>query len=419
MRVRTLAALAVAAAVATPAASEEHGPSYDLEQLRAIARSAHPTLESAEAAAEASAGLVRQSAAYPNPEVYVAFGRGRARGGGGSASENQIELVQPIEMPGIRRWRKRLAETRLRGAEVDLLLSETVVDSTVARLVYSVLLEERRAAIARESAAIAGRLRDLLAERAKAGESSPLEVAKAGTEWFARRRDLLDAEAAAGAARSALRLFCSNRIPDGFGIEESLRSPTPADLPPDLTERLLAENPILLRAAIAVEEAGASAEVARKQVFPRIGLVGGHETELDREAWSVGIGLSIPLWNRNRGTILAATSRQTAASAEVRALTLQMETALEQAKAAYRRALGAIRLHEEGWTESARRSLEIVTFSFENGEASLLDVLDAQRSYLSVGLAEAESWAALALARAEIERMIAGPLAAEDSDERL
>lgn len=419
MRVRILAALAIAAAVVTPAAPEERGPSYDLEELRAVARSAHPTLEAAEAAAEASAGLVRQSAAYPNPEVYVAFGRGRARGASGSASENQIELLQPIEMPGIRRWRKRLAETRLRGVDVDLLLAETVVDSTAARLVYAVLLEERRAAIARESAEIAGRLRDLLAQRAKAGESSPLEVAKAETEWFARRRDLLDAEGAAGAARSALRLFCGNRIPDGFGIEESLRSPAPVDLPRDLTERLLAENPILLRAAIAVEEAGASAEVARQEVFPRVGLVGGHETELDRKAWSVGIGLSIPLWNRNRGTILAAASRQTAASAEVRALTLQMETALEQAKAAYRRALGAIRLHEEGWTESARRSLEIVTFSFENGEASLLGVLDAQRSYLSVGLAEAESWAALALARAEIERMIAGPLVAEDPDEQL
>jgi cobalt-zinc-cadmium efflux system outer membrane protein len=96
---------------------------------------------------------------------------------------------------------------------------------------------------------------------------------------------------------------------------------------------------------------------------------------------------------------------------------MELETALEHASAAYRGALAAIRLHEEGWTAAARQSLDIATFSYENGEASLLDVLDAQRSHLGVRLAEAESWAELALARAEIERLIAGPLGLENTDE--
>ena len=149
-----------------------------------------------------------------------------------------------------------------------------------------------------------------------------------------------------------------------------------------------------------------------------IALFGGQETELDREAWSAGVGLTIPLWNRNHGAIIAATARQSGAVSELRGLALELETSLDQASVDYRRALGAIRLHEEGWTSSARQSLDIVTFSFENGEASLLEVLDAHRSYLTVGLAEAESWAGLALARADIERLIAGPLASEDSDEQ-
>jgi cobalt-zinc-cadmium efflux system outer membrane protein len=190
------------------------------------------------------------------------------------------------------------------------------------------------------------------------------------------------------------------------------------DLPADLTERLRTRNPLLLRAGIAVEEAQATTEVARKEVFPVIELIGGLETELDREGWNVGVGLTLPLWNRNRGAIAASTAQQSAAAAEVRELALELETALAQAIVAYRRSLGAIRLHQEGWTSAARKSLDIVTFSFENGEASLLDVLDAQRSYLSVGLAEAESWAMLAFARADIERLTAGPLAMEETDDQ-
>ena len=96
---------------------------------------------------------------------------------------------------------------------------------------------------------------------------------------------------------------------------------------------------------------------------------------------------------------------------------MELETSLEQMSAAYRGARAQIGLHQEGWTAVARKSLDIATFSFENGEASLLDVLDAQRSYLSVRSAEAESWAALSLARADLELLLAGPLESENIDE--
>lgn len=417
MRVRCLATLTMALVTLTPGVAEERGSSYSLEQLRAIARSVHPTLDAAEAAVEASSGILTQAQAYPNPELSLGYGRGRPRDGGDSRSENQIQLVQPIEMAGVRKWRTRLAEVRLRGVEIDRILAETVVDNAVDRLVYTVLLEERRTQIARESAEVAGHLHELLARRAEIGESSPLEVMKARTEWFARRRDHLDVEGAIHATRAALRLFCGNSLPGSYVISEPLQSPEATDLPADLVERLQRRNPLLLRAGIAEEEAQVRTEIARKEVFPVVELFAGHETELDRKSANVGVGLTIPLWNRNRGSILAATAQQSAASLEHRALALELETSLEQASAAYRRALGAIRLHQEGWTSAARQSLDVVTFSFENGEASLLDVLDAQRSYLSVGLAEAESWARLALARADIERLTAGPLTSEGTDE--
>jgi cobalt-zinc-cadmium efflux system outer membrane protein len=417
MHARWLVSLGIALAAFTPVAAGETATSYSLKELRAVARSAHPTLESAEAAVQAAAGTLRQARAYPNPELTLAAGRGRPRDGGDSRSENAIGLVQPIELPGIRRWRARSAEMRLRGVEIDRVLAETVVDSTVSRLVYTALLERRRAETARESAEVARRLHELLHRRVELGESSPLEAVKARSEWFARRREVVAAESALVAARSALDLFCGNRLPEGYEISESLKGPGAIQLPSDLVERLRTGNPVLLRAGLVVEEAEARTEVAKKEVFPRFDLFAGHETELDRTGTSVGVGLTIPLWNRNRGEIAVAASQHLRATADARALAQELETSLEQASAAYRGALAAIRLHQEGWTAVTRQSLDIATFSFENGEASLLDVLDAQRSFLSVSLAEAESWASLALSRAEIERLIAGPLELENTDD--
>jgi cobalt-zinc-cadmium efflux system outer membrane protein len=365
----------------------------------------------------AAAGVLRQARAYPNPALAVEIGRGRPRDGGDSRSESTYELVQPIELPGIRRWRTRLAELGVQAVELDRVLAETVVDSAVSRLVYTTLLERRRAEIARESANVASRLHRLLEHRVELGESSPLEALKGRSEWFARRRDVVDAESALAAARSALDLFCGDRLPEGYEIAETLEGPGAGALPVDLADRLRSHNPVLLRAGTAIEQAQAGTEVARKEVFPRFDVSASHVTELDREATSVGVGLTIPLWNRNRGQIAAAAADQARATAESRSLDLELGDSLERSSAAYRGALAAIRLHQDGWTATARKALDIATFSFENGEASLLDVLDAQRSYLAVRSAEAESWAALALARADIELLLAGPLVSENTDE--
>ena len=294
---RYLVMLLMALATLAPAAAGERESSYSLEQLRVIARSVHPTLEAAEAAREVSSGLLNQAAAYSNPRLVLGVGRGRPRDGGDARSENQFLLVQPIEILGLRRWRKRLGEVNFRGAEADRVLAESIIDSATAVLVYEVLLAERRAEISKQSVELTERLQQLLEHRADLGESSPLEVMKARTEWFTRRRDLLDAQGATSAARAALRLFCGERIPKDFILADRLQKVNLVELPLDLVERLLLRNPALIRAAITVEEAGVRTEVAKKKILPAINVIAGYETELDREGGSIGVGLTVPLWS--------------------------------------------------------------------------------------------------------------------------
>jgi cobalt-zinc-cadmium efflux system outer membrane protein len=400
----------IAAAASLSGGAESVGPAYTIEQLEGIARSVHPTLAAVEAGVERAAGTLRQAQAYPNPALVLAVGRGRPRDGGDSREERRIGIVQPIELPGVRKWRARVAELGARGAEVERAVVELMIDATVTRLAYSIVGEQQRVEIARESARNAGRLHDLLERRAELGESSPLEAVKARAEWFSRRRDVIDAEGALRVARAALDLFCGGRLASEYEVTEPLFEADPAELPADLDRRLLASNPVLRRARVSVERAEAQIESRKKATLPRIDLIVGHDTEIDRTAASLGVGLTIPLWNRNRGAVAAAAAdrRRTAADAEV--LAVGLGTDLAGARTRYARARAAILLHREGWTEAAAHALRIATFSFENGEASLLDVLDAQRANLEVRLAEADAWIALHTARAEIERLIGGRL---------
>jgi cobalt-zinc-cadmium efflux system outer membrane protein len=188
-------------------------------------------------------------------------------------------------------------------------------------------------------------------------------------------------------------------------------------LPVDLVERMRAGNPILARAEVEVRQAEAGIESEKKATLPQIDVFAGHDTELDRTATNVGVGLRIPLWNRNRGAIAAATANRVRVTSEKDDLGVELESELARAATEYRRALAAIELHVEGWTSAAEESLRIATFSFENGEAALLEVLDAQRSSLDVQLAEVNARTALRLARAEIERLIGGSIEGETNHE--
>jgi cobalt-zinc-cadmium efflux system outer membrane protein len=416
MRIR-FPALAIAAGMWSSVLADPSASSHTIDELKAIARAEHPSLEAVEAGIEQAAGELRRARAYPNPGFEIAGGRGEPRDGGDARSESAFELVQPIERPGARKWRARLAEHGARAAELERAVVGSLVDATVARLGYTILGDRRRLDIARASTGVAERLHELLARRVELGESPPLDEVKARSEWFARRRDVLDAQAALEASRSALDVFCGGRLGQGFEIVAPADDALPDELPADLHERLREGNPVLAQARVAIEEADARIEAQKKEILPRIDLLARHENELDRSATSVGVGFAIPLWSRNRGAIEAAGASRRRASSEAARLLVDLESELARATAEYERALAALRLHREGWTAAAEQVVEIATFSFENGEASLLEVLDAQRAHLEVARAEAESWTALHLAQAEIERLIGGPLAATEVDD--
>jgi len=414
---RWIVSFGIVLALYAPVSAEETTESYSLEELQTLARSTHPALESAQAAIEAASGTLRQTGSWSNPELSVGFGRGKPRDGGDSRSENTIELAQSIEMPGMRRRKTRSVRLDVQRAEISRAISENEIDATVSRLVVNVLYGYRHTVIALESVKVAALLLELLERRVELGESPPLEAVRARTEWFARRHDLADAEAALDLATVALNQICGGRLPDNYRIAETLEGPGAIALPDNLVQRLRRDNLHMQRTSVSIERTEAKTSIAKKERFPEFGVFAGYETELDRTASSVGVAFTIPLWNRNRGEIAATTAQHVRATAGARVVQLELESALENASAAYRRALAVIHLYQEGWSEAARESLEIATFSYRNGEGSLLEVLDAQRSLLTVNVAEARSWAELATARTEIERLIAGPLESENSNE--
>jgi len=117
--------------------------------------------------------------------------------------------------------------------------------------------------------------------------------------------------------------------------------------------------------------------------------------------------MPLPVFNRNQGNIDAA--RAAVASADARragmlaSTTARARNAIANVEAAQRR----VNALEKSAVPEAAEALRLAQRSYEEGRASLLELLDARNSYTSAQTQLTEARLALALATAELGRISA------------
>lgn len=150
-----------------------------------------------------------------------------------------------------------------------------------------------------------------------------------------------------------------------------------------------------LRAAILSKELSAAnlrLAKANRAIDLGINLGFAHNTRaLNEEAPSpkhntISAGISIPLKfsNINKGEVLAAKFSQKQAEAQYEAVLLQIRNEVEQSYNNYVSACLQAELYKRGSLTDASAILDKKKYSYLKGETSLLDVLDAQRTFNGV-----------------------------------
>jgi cobalt-zinc-cadmium efflux system outer membrane protein len=358
-------------------------------------------LESA-AAAERKAGRV-----FPDPAFEYAQDKARPAEGGPSQTERAYSVTQTIPWPGAWSANKQAGD---RAAEALLAegLSARWELETLARTTFARLLHARGAAsIAREAEADAVALRDLATRRAELGESREADRIKAEVEWLRQRRQKRTAEREAEAAEEILRTLAVEPLPRPLVVKGELPRSVPLPDAAALQERLHA-SPRLRAAQAAVARDTALASAARRSRVPDLDVTWFHEDELDKEASGFSFGVRVPLWNARRGEIARAEAAAALAATSAERARLELLAAFERARSELDSASAQAEILEGEILPAASRSLELARFSYQEGETSLLDLLDAQRTYRETQSEAVSSRLALALALADVERLV-GP----------
>ncbi len=405
-RIRPAVLAAGLAAAGSPSSAQE---ALDVGRYVEIVKRSHPA--AAERAGLEQAAEAERRAARVLPDPVFDFSWNRARPTdlpGAKGDETGYALSQTLPWPGTRRAGvaagDRAADVLRAGAEGVAWEIEARARLAFARLEAARGLLD----VARGAEEDARSLRDLVARRADLGESRESDRIKVSVEWLRQQRQLAAVSREAQVAESILRALAVEPLSQPLVLKPTAHPPLPPLDPAALAERLAETNPRLRAARAEAARRAALSSVARRTRIPDLGVSVFRQRELDKAANGFSLGIKLPLWNANRGEIARAEAEQRVAAAAAERERIDVLTELEARLTDLVVAADQTALLEREILPQAARSLELARLLYEEGETSLLDLLDAQRTYRDAQRERLESHLAQAFAVADVKRL-AGP----------
>ncbi len=119
---------------------------------------------------------------------------------------------------------------------------------------------------------------------------------------------------------------------------------------------------------------------------------------------TAGAMVTVPLWNRQQGALVAAMAARTAAEARAESAKLTAAFEIAEARVRFEQARRAVAVYQDGVLPLARRNLETVRETYELGRATVLDVLTEQRRFLETERGYTETLREAYASRVELDR---------------
>jgi cobalt-zinc-cadmium efflux system outer membrane protein len=374
-----------------------------LDDALQLALHQNPTLRAQQFALESTRAGEITAGLRPNPQMnFLAeqFKPGQAQQEG----QYTVNVGQPIELGGKRQRRidAARAATKVAGYQLEDLRRQTILQVKTA--FAGALIAREQVALAEENLKTLDNTEQLQRLRVEKGDLSELELLRIQVQRFTFERDDADARQALLAAKIALKAAAgeANIAPD-FDVVGALGF---KEVPLDQTalrRAALDSRPDLRASEADRERARADHRLARANAWwditPQIEYqrIGPDNT--------VGFGFSIPLriFDRNQGEISRTQAEIERVDAVREATALQVLAAVDTDLAtAVTQHDRVIRLRDL-YLPKATQTRDTVDYAYRRGGASLLDFLDAQRSYRETALAHLQALGAYLSAVYQLE----------------
>lgn len=391
-------------AVAAVGAAQTAPLTIDLPDALARAKKYGLQLDSATLAVRQAAEDRRQARAATLPQVTGVNGflltQGNGSPTGSYVTANGVHLyteqVQAHEelLAAFRKGELRRTLAAEMTAKARVEVAARGLTTVVIQDYYSVLAAQRHLTNARKSVAEAERFYDISSKQEKGGEVAHADVIKAQLLLQQRQRDVQDAQLAILKAKIAIAVLMFPEMRDDFELTDDLgTAPKELPVPGEVSAQAISTSPDIKTAASAVNEATQGIAIAKYGYLPSLGIdfwYGFNSNQLTyyttidnqkfrNPGYQAQATLNVPIWSWGsiRSRVKQASYKEEQAKID---LTLAQRNVKANVMAAYQE-LRAAQEQLKSLQESAtlsQESLRLTVLRYQAGEASALEVSDAQ-----------------------------------------
>ena len=354
---------------------------------------------------------------FPNPTASLSTAKIGSREsstalGNGLWERNYDSIAavsQLIEIGGKRHNRQVAARAGVVGARAAFFDARRLLDRGVTKAYSAAVLAGNNARILNESAGYLRHEANLAEVKFKAGAISDSE--KKQIEISAEQFELQakSADAAAVQERIAVEIL--------LGVNQPKGNWTPADSLDQLiltlatvTNELKSEvaRPDVLAADANLRSSTADLKLQKAMRIPDPTISLGMEHNPPGggplvNTFNIGVSFPLPLWNRNGGNIQAAEAARDQAEIALEKVKAQVMADIASAESEYDEAFQRWLRYRNQILPKSAKVRDSVAFAYEKGGASLVDLLEAERTDNDVRLAAAQAQADTASATADLQ----------------
>jgi outer membrane protein TolC len=386
-------------------------PTWDLESLTLAALYYSPDLDVARARWGVTEAGTITAGMRPNPSLNTSMGYNS------SAVLirpwiPEVVLGLPIETAGKRGIRISEAQTLSEAARLDVLYAAWVARNRLRRAFVDLYRAQEMASVLLhlhdlQLQSLAVLEAQLAVGAISANELTLTRIATGRTRLAAleaaRERELARVELAAALGLPTAAL---DGIEVSFDELEHLSTDVPTD---ELRRQAVIHRADILSALAEYESTQAALQLEIAKQYPDLDIGAGYQLDQTDSKWTLGLNLTLPMFNRNRGPIAEAEASRAEAAARFLALQSRVLAEVDGAVASYRSALETVATTNEMLAKLEQRESSAET-AYRLGATSKLELLSAEIEITVGRIARLEALVSAQRAAGDLENALQKPL---------
>ena len=385
----------------------------DLDQAIGLALAHNHNLQAARSQIQQSQAQEITAAIRPNPvftydDLFIPITPNEL-------TSSNLDTITELDLSAAFTWeRGHKRPARIEAAKDQTAVTRsTVYDNqrtltfNVAQQFVNLLLAKSSLEFARQDLDSFRKTVDISESQYKAGAISEGDFLKIRLQQLQFEQDVSTAQLNLVQSRANLRQFLGyGTVPENFDVVGDLAYTPLALNKQDVQVMALERRPDLLEAKQGVTAANGQYKLAKANGKRDLttAFTYSHVSGISSAGFTASI--EIPIWDRNQGEIARTHYAIDGAQESERAAEDAVMNDVEDNFGAFQSADQVAKLYESGYLKQAQDSRDISEYAYRHGAASLLDFLDAERSYRATELSYRQALATYMLAIEQLKEAV-------------